>query len=148
MPALVPTPSRADAHRHQAAADFLQQLPTPWGLGPVQAHRLAPELLEHCDRTGRRLDGRLRRHLTAHPEGIRAHAAVLTTRIRSLRAPGAPRTPAPRPPCSRCGSLRSLVHGRTVCVACITAPAAPPATDPSRSAADARAALRAARAAS
>ncbi|MEV7454248.1 hypothetical protein AB0P20_36740, partial [Streptomyces nigra] len=85
MPALTPDPGRADPHRHQAAAAFLMTLPEPWTLGPIRAHRLAPELLERCDLTGWRLDGRLRRRLTLHPEGVRDYGAVLTARIRDLR---------------------------------------------------------------
>lgn len=148
MPALTPDHGRADPHRHQAAAAFLTTLPEPWALGPIRAQLLAPELLERCDATGRRLDGHLRRRLTANPDGIRDFGAVLTARIRDLRAPGSAREPKPRTPCTRCGSLRSLVHGRTVCVACLTAPAEAPASNPSALAADVRAALRTARAAS
>ncbi|MFE9092617.1 hypothetical protein [Streptomyces sp. NPDC007264] len=148
MPAPSPDPGLPDPSRHEAAAAFLQSLPTPWALGPISAHRLAPELLERCDATGWALDDRLRRKLTSRPVGVRDFAAVLVARVRDLTPPDSPTAPKPRTPCTRCGSLRSLVHGRTVCVACLTAAPEPPASDPATRKAEALAVLRDARRAS
>lgn len=148
MPAPSPDPGLPDASRHEAAAEFLQSLPAPWALGPISAHRLAPELLERCDATGWALDDRLRRKLTSRPVGVRDFAAVLVARVRDLTPPDSPTAPKPRKPCTRCGSLRSLMHGRTVCVACVTASPTPSASDPATRKAEVLAALRNARRAS
>ncbi|RZB18387.1 hypothetical protein StrepF001_15010 [Streptomyces sp. F001] len=148
MPAPSPDPGLPDPSRHEAAAAFLQSLPQPWALGPISAHRLAPELLERCDATGWALDDRLRRKLTSRPGGVRDFAAVLVARVRDLTPPDSPTAPKPRTPCTRCGSLRSLVHGRTICVGCATASPIPPASNPATRKAEVVAALRGARRAS
>lgn len=142
MPTPQTTPEADGAARHEAAARFLASLPEPWTPGPIRAHRLAPVLLERLDATGWTLGPKLRAHLTANPQGVRSHGAVLTTRVRDLEPPEGAKAPPPRPACSTCGSTASLVHGTGRCVRCTTSSAAPPASDPAAFAAEVRAALR------
>jgi len=135
-------PTAHPAADHDRAAAFLANLPAPWTLGLVRAHRLAPELLDALDRTGWTLGPKLRAHLTANTDRVRSFPAVLESRIRDLVAPSSAPVPAAPALCFGCGTAASLVHGSGRCVRCATAPAGPPCPDPAARAAELRTALR------
>lgn len=103
------------AAAHDAAAQFLQDLPAPWDSGPVRAHHLAQLLLDRVDETGWPIGPALRARLTSRPSGVRDHQAVLAARIRGLPPYEAP---PPRPTCTECSSTSSRVTGTTLCVPC------------------------------
>ncbi|MEV7442024.1 hypothetical protein AB0O22_12830 [Streptomyces sp. NPDC091204] len=138
-----------------AAATFLLDLPAPWTPWPGAAQSLAPVLRDTARARGWPLGPALRELLTAWPDGVRSHEAVLAARIRRL--PTRTRAAAPSTTarstgtstsrCARCGQAGSVVHAsarwpRPVCIRCATTAAGPPAADPAAHAAAARAALR------
>lgn len=70
--------------RYAAEAEFLENLPHPWGAGRPVARRLAPQLAEAITTQGWQLDDALMRQLTRNPNGINNYAAVLPKRIAEL----------------------------------------------------------------
>lgn len=109
---------------HQAAVELLQHLPDPWAPSDARAHQLAELLLAVLADTAWTLSPPLAAYLGAPgPRDVRDPAAFLAARIRRLpdRTP-----PPPRPSCTRCGSARSLVHGRGLCVPCAMDPTTAP----------------------
>jgi hypothetical protein len=88
------------------AADFLENLPAPWTVGPRTAKAMAPDLLDMARRQGWDLDDELTTKLTEKPEGIRNHSQILRMRVadlpRRVKKPAA-RPASPLPPwCGEC----------------------------------------------
>ncbi|WP_371592603.1 hypothetical protein [Streptomyces virginiae] len=172
MPTSRPHPHDSPGTSLTAAAAFLGDLPAPWTPWPAVAQALAPVLRDRAEARGWTLGPALRDLLTAWPDGIRSHEAVLAARIRRLPTrtarstrttaaalpwttarstasgnPGASASASSTSRCARCGRAGSVVHAsarwpRPVCIRCATAQAGPPAADPASHAAAARAALR------
>ncbi|MHA6764728.1 hypothetical protein [Streptacidiphilus sp. PAMC 29251] len=68
----------------QRAEQFLQSLPSPWGVGRATARRQAPLLLEAIARQGWDLDADLAAHLTADRGPVKTYAGALAFRIDDL----------------------------------------------------------------
>lgn len=87
---------------HRRAQLFLMRLPAPWGLGPADAARIAPQLAEAVDRLGLAYDDRLAEQIATNDFGINNFASVIETkRIPNLRPPAA-KPAALSPACPAC----------------------------------------------
>lgn len=81
---------------------FLMQLPAPWGLGPADAGRLAPQLAAAVSSLGLDYDDKLAGQIANNPGGINNYAQVIETRrIPNLKRPAAPASALP-PACPAC----------------------------------------------
>ena len=82
---------------------FLMTLPAPWGLGPADAARLAPQLAAAVGRLGLDYDDQLSSQIAVNPGAVNDFASVIERRrIPNLKPPAVDRSPRTPDWCGHC----------------------------------------------